>query len=191
VKGSDNPMVKINCLWISREKKWLHHKVSILIITIFLLAGVMAPVHGQSGLLAITAREPETVYLDNTRITKYVNSGILDGWVKKVVTDKERKAKLQSVKKAKKSSKKDKAKAKEMKALYQKMSYQFIHIQFDSKNFRYKVLESYYYDKDSQLIYRDINASDWVTVPVESTEEKIMRNMTDYIQNNIEYVTMK
>ncbi|EIW15506.1 hypothetical protein FA11_1807 [Pelosinus fermentans A11] len=151
----------------------------------------MAPVHGQSGLLAITAREPETVYLDNTRITKYVNSGILDGWVKKVVTDKERKAKLQSVKKAKKSSKKDKAKAKEMKALYQKMSYQFIHIQFDSKNFRYKVLESYYYDKDSQLIYRDINASDWVTVPVESTEEKIMRNMTDYIQNNIEYVTMK
>ncbi|MCC5464676.1 hypothetical protein [Pelosinus baikalensis] len=181
-------MVKIKYLWISQKKKWLHHNVSILLITIFLLTGIVAPVHGQSGLLEITTREPGTVYLDNTRITKYVNSGILDGWVKKVVTDKERKAKLESIKKA---SKKEKAKAKEIKELYKKMSYQYIHIQFDSKNFRYKALESYYYDKDSQLISRDANSSDWVAVPVDSTEAQIMRNMTDYIQNNIEYVTMK
>ncbi|SFL51149.1 hypothetical protein SAMN04490355_100778 [Pelosinus propionicus DSM 13327] len=185
-------MVKINCLWISQKKKWLHHSISILLITVFFLTGIMAPAYGQSSFLSIATREPGTVYLDNTRITKYVTSGILDGWVKKVVTDKERKSKLESIKKAKKkASKKEKAKIKEVKELYQKMSYQYIHIQFDSKNVRYKILESYYYDKDSQLISREVSASDWVTVPVDSTEEKIMRNMADYIQNNIEYVTMK
>jgi glycerol-3-phosphate cytidylyltransferase-like family protein len=151
----------------------------------------MATAYAQSNLMAITTKEPGTVYLDNTRITKYVNSGIMDGWVKKVVTDKERKSKLQSIKKVKKASKKEKAKAKEIKELYKKMSYQYIHIQFDSKNFKYKALESYYYDKDSQLISRDTNSSDWVAVPIDSPEAQIMKNMTDYIQNNIEYVTMK
>ena len=184
-------MVIIKCLLISQKKKWINNNISILLITVFLLTGIMATAHAQSNLMAITTKGPGTVYLDNTRITKYVNSGIMDGWVKKVVTDKERKSKLQSIKKAKKASKKEKAKAKEIKELYKKMSYQYIHIQFDSKNFRYKALESYYYDKDSQLISRDTNSSDWVAVPVDSPEAQIMKNMTDYIQNNIEYVTMK
>jgi len=185
-------MVIINCLLISQKKKWINNNISILLITVFLLTGITAPAHAQSNLMVITTKEPKTVYLDNTRITKYVNSGIMDGWVKKIVTDKERKSKLESIKKAKKkASKKEKAKIKEIKELYKKVSYQYIHIQFDSKNFRYKALESYYYDKDSQLISRDTNSSDWVAVPVDSTESQIMKDMTDYIQNNIEYVTMK
>jgi hypothetical protein len=169
-------------------KECFINKASIMLITIFLLMGIMTPVNAQRSFTVISSKDPSTFYLENTRITKYVKSGILDGWVKKVITEKERTLKKNN---AKKLSKQEKAKEKEINELLKKTSYQLMHLQFDAINFRYKVLESYSYNKESQLLSSETSLSDWVLIPIDSVEEQIMNTMTEYIQNNIDQVMMK
>jgi hypothetical protein len=169
-------------------KECFINKASIMLITIFLLMGIMTPVNAQRSFTVISSKDPSTFYLENTRITKYVKSGILDGWVKKVITEKERMLKKNN---AKKMSKQEKAKEKEVNELLKKTSYQLMHLQFDAINFRYKVLESYSYDKESQLLSSETSLSDWVLIPIDSVEEQIMNTMAEYIQNNIDQVMMK
>lgn len=157
-------------------------KVSMIIIVQCLLMGIMSPSYAQSGFTKITSNESVILYFDNTRIVKYVNSRLQEGWVKKVFTEQDR-----VVKKKRKASKAEKEQA----ALLKKTSYQLIHQQFDPRNFKYKILEVYSYDAKGKLLASNANQSSWLTIPVDSIEEKTMLSMSDYIQNNVDKVMMK
>jgi hypothetical protein len=158
-------------------------KISLVMIVQCLLIGIMSPIYAQSSFIQITSNQPAVLYLDNTRITKYVNSRLLDGWVKKIMTAQDKAL----IKKNKTSSKAEKDQA----ALLAKTSYQLIHQQFDPINFKYKVLEIYSYDGKGQFLFSSTGQSYWLTIPADSIEEKTMMGINDYIQNNIDKVIMK
>jgi hypothetical protein len=157
-------------------------KISMVFIVQCLLIGIMAPIYAQSSFTQITSNQSAVLYLDNTRIIKYVNSRLLDGWVKKIMTEQDK-----DLKKKRKLSKAEKEQA----ALLKQTSYQLIHQQYDPINFKYKVLEVYSYGPKGQLLSSNTSQPYWLTIPVDSIEEKTMISMNDYIQNNVDKVMMK
>jgi hypothetical protein len=165
-------------------------KVFIVVITQCLLIGIMAPVSAQSSFTQITSSQSAVLYLDDGRITKYVNSRLIDGWVKKIMTEQDKKnleKQAKTLKKKRNVSKVEKEKAE----LLKKASYQLMHQQFDPINFKYKVLEVYSYDAKGQLLVSNTNQPYWLTIPVDSIEEKTMIVMNEYIQNHVDKVMMK
>lgn len=189
-------MVTISQLVISRkrERNWVKNNVT-MIIALFLIIGMMTPVYAQSISFAVNEKKAETIQLDHARITKYVKSGILDVWVKKVITEEDRALKKQmdkqNAKKNRKASKKERAKQKEANEIYDKTSYHWLHLQFDPNNFRYKVLETYSYNKNLQLLSGGSNPDNWLMIPADSIEEKLLRKINEYVDNHIDQIVMK
>lgn len=165
-------------------------KVFIMLIIQCLFIVFMVPVYAQSSFIPITSSQSVVLYLDNTRITKYVTSRLIDGWVKKIMTEQDKKNMIEQAKKLQKKRKASKAE-KEKAELLKKTSYQLLHEQFDPINFKYKVLEVYSYDAKGQLLANNLGQPYWLTIPVDSMEEKTMISMNDYIQNHVDQVLMK
>lgn len=165
-------------------------KVFIVLIIQCLFIAFMMPVYAQSSFIPITTSQSAILYLDNTRITKYVTSRLLDGWVKRIMTEQDKKNMMEEAKALQKKRKASKAE-KEKAELLKKNSYQLLHQQFDPINFKYKVLEVYSYDDKGQLLANNIGQPYWLTIPVDSIEEKTMISMNDYIQNHVDQVLMK
>ena len=169
----------------------LRNGAVMLIILLFML-GFVIPAKAQTSLtVAVNDKNPAPVHPDPARITKYVKSGIIDGWVKKVITEHDKAMQEKSRKQNKKKSKQERARQKAESELYNKTAYQWLHLQFDPANFRYKVLEVYSYGKEEQLLSSAAGATDWRSIPADSTEEIIFKSMTDYINNQVEKVIMK
>lgn len=191
-------------------------EISMIIMTLFLLVGMTGSVNAQDKIaplpfptpyadvqnffLPIPANNFPQYYLDTSRIIKYVNSRLLDCWVKKVMTEQDRTIEIQQ-KKQQKPSIEDKEKAKlnknlskqdKKKAELDKITfYQLIHQQFDPINFKYKVLEIYSYNANSQLLSSTTNQFSWVTIPVDSIEDKTLTSINVYIQNGVDKVVFK
>jgi len=240
----------------------LMKKTAMIIIILFLLVGrtgsvyakeqfVMmpptnlppSPVSDQKSFMLIPSNDLSTYYLDNSRIIKYVNSRLLDGWIKKIMTEQDKGMEMKQHifqnkvdKKLKKIGKQqqqmekqiemqqqaqirgqrqeqmpdmdeivismqDKAKAeferklskqdKEKIEMDKITYYQLIHQQFDPINFKYKVVEVYSYNVNSQLLPSKTIQSSWTTIPVGSIEEKVLACINDYIQSSVDKVIFK
>lgn len=155
-------------------------KLFVILIIQFLLIGIMSPSYAQSGYTQITSNEA-TILLDNERIIKYVKSGLLDCWIKKLITEQDKSLKN-----------KTQAERNEAKLLKKaKTSYQLMHQQFDPVNFRYKVLEVYSYEAKSNKLRLSNTSAYWVGIPIDSIEEKTMMSVNDYILKNPDKIIMK
>lgn len=174
-----------------RNGKRLRNETVMLII-LLLMMGFVIPAKAQANLTAaVNDKNPAPVYPDPARITKYVKSGIIDGWVKKVITEHDKAMQEKNREQTKKKSKQERARQKVEADLYNKTAYQWLHLQFDPANFRYKVLEVCSYGKEEQLLSSAAGATDWRSIPAGSSEEKILKSMTEYIDKSIEKVIMK
>ena len=223
-------------------------KRSMIIMTLFLLVGMTAsvyakanmqvplngfptaPINDQGKFILIPANSLSSYYLDNSRVVKYVNSRLLDSWVKKVINEKEKKMTIKMIKEKGKLKKKipdtpndistrisnamlneilsgisagaptgastgskKKPKKRNLKAdldLVERTSYQLIHQQFDPINFKYKTLEVYSYDATSQLLTITTNPK-WVTIPVDSIEDRTLTCINDYLENSFAKVILR
>jgi len=235
-------------------------KGSMIIMTLFLLVGMTAsvyakanmqvppngfptaPINDQGKFILIPGNSLSSYYLDNSRMVKYVNSRLLDCWVKKVINEKEKKMTIKMIKEKGKlknkipdtpndtpndmpnekpnemstaisnamlnellsgiavgaptgapTGSKKKPKKRNLKAdldLVERTSYQLIHQQFDPVNFKYKTLEVYSYDATSQLLTITTNPK-WVTIPVDSIEDRTLTCINDYLENSFAKVILR
>jgi len=137
---------------------------------------------GDQNFILFHSNMMASYYLDTARIILFSKSKLRDGWVKTAFV--EANGSSRAIEKTRTSKKLNKEEIKENKDV----AYLLAHEQLDPINFKFKVLEIDSYNQMGMMVARNIKDTPWMDILPDSMEEKMLKSINEFINNQTDKV---